>query len=72
MKTLTITANDPMEERDILIALKAGALLGVIEDLRENLRQMYKYQDVETIKIEELREKLWQLIKDHGVEELFC
>lgn len=61
----------PEESEDFKLHTKALSLFCVIHDFQMYLRSKYKYEDVETIKVEEVREKLVELLQEHDCDELF-
>lgn len=77
MAKLTLSFNLPEEDREALIAQKAGALLNTIWELDQHLRSINKhghedYKDPMACEAaQKIRDRLHDLIEENNIKELF-
>lgn len=59
----------PEDQVEFNLATKAGALSCVITELARYLREMDKYQNLDTLPIDSVRGKLYSLIDEYDLSE---
>lgn len=62
---LEFDSNDDWIESQI--AINAGKLQGIIWDLDQKFRSLYKYEGVETIGTSDVRKLLGEIMNEHGI-----
>ena len=71
IKRLVIEGDEYETVREIDLALHAWEIVAVIDDVRNALRAMVKYQDKEIIEIDEVRDMITREIADRNLERFF-
>lgn len=68
--TISIEIGQDDNPDEAFYVLKARNLARVIEDIREHLRRLYKYEEKTAVDVDELRSKIWEIIEEYDVEDL--
>lgn len=67
MSKVVLEFNGNEDHVEMLTAVNAGKLQSIIWDLDQRLRQMYKYDGIETIGTEECRDLLKEIMNNNGI-----
>jgi hypothetical protein len=75
-KSLQLTAEEPGETQEFLMAIKVWDFQNVISELSSHLRSKIKYppegaSEDTVAAYQQIREHLWQLINEAGLGEFF-
>lgn len=58
----------PEENEEFKLATKAIDYYCALDDIRQYIRQLYKYDDVGEVSIDELHDKFWEILNDRGID----
>lgn len=65
---VTMVFSMPEEQEDYESAIKGWAYRATLQELDDFLRKKFKYEDLESIKIEDVRHEIHELLDSRGLK----